>query len=148
MTGPWNLLWRGFLNQIKRWPQPLDSYLCTVFSSNVFASGKDFIRLFKRKSLGSAPMLYPCIRSDPNTLVKTGLGLWPLTSGEPCSIKWFCHWRRSSYRAFHRTLEEIVDREKLLCSSTYVHCGGNEKTDRRHDRGSGPNYGLMADVTS
>jgi hypothetical protein len=31
MKGPWNLLSRGPPNQIKRSPQPLDSYLCTVF---------------------------------------------------------------------------------------------------------------------
>ncbi len=31
MKGPWNLLSRGPSNQIKRSPQPLDSYLCTVF---------------------------------------------------------------------------------------------------------------------
>jgi hypothetical protein len=31
MKGPWNLLSRGPLNQIKRSPQPLDSYLCMVF---------------------------------------------------------------------------------------------------------------------
>ncbi len=31
MKGPWNLLSRGPPNQIKRSPQPTDSYLCTVF---------------------------------------------------------------------------------------------------------------------
>ncbi len=31
MKGPWNPLSRGPPNQIKRSPQPLDSYLCTVF---------------------------------------------------------------------------------------------------------------------
>jgi hypothetical protein len=31
MKGPWNLLSKGPPNQIKRSPQPLDSYLCTVF---------------------------------------------------------------------------------------------------------------------
>ncbi len=31
MKGPWNLLSRGPPNQIKRSPQSLDSYLCTVF---------------------------------------------------------------------------------------------------------------------
>jgi hypothetical protein len=31
MQGPWNLLSRGPPNQIKRSPQPIDSYLCTVF---------------------------------------------------------------------------------------------------------------------
>ncbi len=30
MQGPWNLLSRGPPNQIKRSPQPIDSYLCTV----------------------------------------------------------------------------------------------------------------------
>ncbi len=31
MKGPWNFLSRGAPNQIKRSPQPLDFYLCTVF---------------------------------------------------------------------------------------------------------------------
>ncbi len=34
MTEPWNLLWGGPPNQIKRSPQPLDSYPCTDFLSN------------------------------------------------------------------------------------------------------------------
>jgi hypothetical protein len=36
MIGPWTLLLRGPPNQIKRSPQPLDSYMRTVFLLNVF----------------------------------------------------------------------------------------------------------------
>jgi hypothetical protein len=40
MKGTWKLLSRGPPNQIKRSPQPLDSYLCTVFCLIVLYPGK------------------------------------------------------------------------------------------------------------
>ncbi len=74
-------------------------------------SGKDFIRLFSRKSLGSAPILRP-IRSVKT--LKQAEACRPLTWGEPLAVDngfateaiWW-----SSFRAFSQHLRKIVGGE-------------------------------------
>jgi hypothetical protein len=68
-------------------------------------SGKDFIRLFSRKSLGT------------KMLKQAGQGLRPLTWGKPLAINngfateaiWW-----SSFRAFGQHLRDIVDGEEII----------------------------------
>jgi hypothetical protein len=78
-------------------------------------SGKDFIRLFSRKSLGSTPMLSP-IRSMKNVEASRPRPK-ALTWGKPLTInngfateaiRW------SSFKAFSQHLRETVDRKEII----------------------------------
>ncbi len=78
-------------------------------------SGKDFIRLFSRKSLGSAPMLSP-IRGVKNVEASRPRPK-ALTWGKPLAINngfateaiW-----RSSFKAFSQHLGKTVDGKEII----------------------------------
>jgi hypothetical protein len=90
-TGPWNLLWRGLPNQIKRSPQRLYSYLCTVFLCEVFGLGQ----LFHHTITGTYLLLsLKCGKWDTSCLPMISRA-FPLNFGNREGRHIHLHWERS-----------------------------------------------------
>jgi hypothetical protein len=112
-------------------------------------SGKDFIRLFQRKTWAS---YLRCAWSEAvKKLTKTGWGPRPLTRGKPRSIEWFCHWGNMVFvpQSFSQdTSREIIGGEKLLAVARTYTVEVVRRLTGGATEGGGPNHRSMADRVS